>query len=127
MQVDRGAVRLSGNTSTLGDRITAERIASATSGVVGVENALIADTALVGSISAALSADRRTAPAPIEVRAHLGTVTLQGRVPTAEVKQAAEQIARQVAGVQNMINTLEVGGSQPQAAPAEIARAKGDA
>jgi osmotically-inducible protein OsmY len=54
---------------------------------------------------------------PIEVRAHLGTVTLQGRVPTAEVKQVAEQIARQMAGVQNVINTLEVGGSQPQAAP----------
>jgi osmotically-inducible protein OsmY/sporulation protein YlmC with PRC-barrel domain len=50
VQVDRGAVRLSGNAPTLGDKITAERIAWAIPGVVGVENALIADSALVGSV-----------------------------------------------------------------------------
>jgi osmotically-inducible protein OsmY len=64
---------------------------------------------LVGSVLTQLSADRRTAPAPIEVRVELGSVTLQGRVATAEVKRVAEEIARQVAGVRYVINALEVG------------------
>jgi osmotically-inducible protein OsmY/sporulation protein YlmC with PRC-barrel domain len=128
VQVDRGAVRLSGNTPTLGDKITVERIAWVTAGVVGVENAIIPDSTLVGSVSAQLSADRRTAPAPIEVGAHLGAVTLQGCVATAEVKHAAEQIARQVTGVQNVINALEVGRPLPEApVPAEMAHARGEA
>jgi osmotically-inducible protein OsmY len=89
--------------------VTAERIAWATVGVVGVENCLIADSMLVGSVLAELSADRHTAPAPIEVQAELGTVTLQGLVSSAEVKRVAEEIARRVAGVRDVVNALEVG------------------
>lgn len=109
VQVDRGAVQLIGHVATLGDKVTAERIAWATVGVVGVENCLIADSMLVGSVLAELSADRHTAPAPLEVQAELGTVTLQGLVSSAEVKRVAEEIARRVAGVRDVVNALEVG------------------
>jgi len=46
---------------------------------------------------------------PIQVESFLGNVRLRGRVPSAEHKILAEQIARQVPGVKDVINELTVG------------------
>jgi osmotically-inducible protein OsmY/sporulation protein YlmC with PRC-barrel domain len=121
VQVDRGVARLSGNVPTVADKATADAIARGTPGVIDVDNALSADTALVGQVTAELAADRRTALVPIEVIADRGVVTLQGAVPTPEIKTAAEAIARRVPGVVTVVNELEVRRPKPESAPVPVA------
>ena len=113
-QVDRGVVRLSGNVPTVADKAAADAVARGTSGVIDVDNALSADTVLVGRVTAALAADRRTALIPIEVIADRGVVTLKGAVPSPEVKQVAEAIARRVPGVVAVFNELEIQLEKPE-------------
>jgi osmotically-inducible protein OsmY len=76
--------------------------------VIAVRNALQANTTIAARVSAALAEDPRTALAPIDVSSSGGTVTLIGQVPSGEVREAAEQIARSVTGVAVVINALEV-------------------
>jgi uncharacterized protein with GYD domain len=71
---------------------------------------------LATRIAARLAADTRTAVAMIDVSAVGGEVTLEGSVPAASVKQAAEEIARAQPGVALVLNELHV---QP-APPGEI-------
>jgi len=107
-QVDRGVARLSGNVPTVADKATADTIARSTPDVIDVENAISADSALIGQVTAELAADRRTALIPIEVIADRGVVTLQGTVPTPEIKAVAEAIARRVPGIVTVVNELEI-------------------
>jgi osmotically-inducible protein OsmY len=55
-----------------------------------------------------LVADRRTKDAVIDVSCLAGVVTLSGDVPKADVKQAAEELARAIGGVHNVDNELRV-------------------
>jgi osmotically-inducible protein OsmY len=119
-QVDRGVARLSGNVSTIADKAAADAIARDTPSVIDVQNALSADTALFGQVTAALAADRRTALIPIEVIAERGVVTLKGEVPKPEIISIAEQIARSVPGVVAVINELEIRCEQPEPQPAPV-------
>jgi osmotically-inducible protein OsmY len=116
VQVDRGAVRLSGDVPTAADKAKADEIARGTPGVIHVDNRVVlsADTELVGRITAALLADPRTANIPIEVIADRGVATLEGTVPSLEVKIAAEEIAQSVPGVVTVINELEVPHEEPK-------------
>jgi osmotically-inducible protein OsmY len=61
-------------------------------------------------VTEALVNDSHTADAPIEVIDNQGVVTLDGVVASHEVREAAEQVARQQEGVINVINDLEVEG-----------------
>lgn len=88
--------------------VRAEQIARATPGVIAVKNALLASTTLTARVAAALAEDPRTALAPIDVSSSGGTVPLIGQVPSVEMREAAEQIARTVRGVALVINDLEV-------------------
>jgi osmotically-inducible protein OsmY len=116
VQVDRGAVRLSGDVPTAADKAKADEIARGTPGVIHVDNRVVlsADAELVGRITAALLADPRTANIPIEVIADRGVVTLEGSVPSLQVKIAAEEIAQSVPGVVTVINELEVPHEEPK-------------
>lgn len=85
--------------------------ASAAPSTVGAKNEakpLDRDTVLFGRVTAALTADPRTASIPIEVIADRDTITLKGKVPSPEIKRAAEEIARHVPGVVTVINELEI-------------------
>ena len=108
VQVDRGLVVLHGTTPTVTDKGRAEQIARSVHGVIDVRNALVANTTIAARVSAALAEDPRTALAPIDVSSSGSTVTLIGQVPSGEVREAAEQIARAVSGVVVVINALEV-------------------
>jgi osmotically-inducible protein OsmY/sporulation protein YlmC with PRC-barrel domain len=112
-QVDRSVAQLSGNVATIADKATADTLARATPGVIDIENAISADTALFGRITAALADDRRTALVPIEVIVDRGVVTLRGTVPTPAIKEAAEAIARRQTGVVTVVNELEIRHEEP--------------
>lgn len=114
--VDRSVAQLSGNVATIADKAAAEAIARATPGVIDTENAISADTALFGRITAALADDRRTALVPIEVIVDRGVVTLKGTVPTPAIKEAAAAIARRQTGVVTVINELEIRHEEPNPA-----------
>ncbi len=60
-------------------------------------------------VLAALNNDPRTRDAMVEVAFHQGVITLVGLVKNAEVRDAAEEISRQQAGVVTVINELKVG------------------
>jgi osmotically-inducible protein OsmY len=117
VEVDRGVILLYGTTPTVADKAKAEEIARSVHGVIAVRNALVANTTIAARVSAALAEDPRTALAPIDVSSSGSTVTLIGQVPSGEVRQAAEQIARAVPGVAMVINALEVRPHDMEVAP----------
>ncbi len=106
--LEDGLVRLSGQVADIAAKRHAETIARSVEGVVDVENAITTDTGVVARVIAALEADPRTRLAVIEVTSDHGVVTLSGEVSSAEVRRAAEEIARQQEGVISVINALEV-------------------
>jgi osmotically-inducible protein OsmY/sporulation protein YlmC with PRC-barrel domain len=108
VRVDQGTVHLSGTTRNIPGKALADQIVRTVPGVRSVDNALDADTAIRARVEAAMAADPRTALVPIEVICRSGVVTLLGDVPSVEVKDAAEQIARRAAGGKNVISELEV-------------------
>lgn len=67
-------------------------------------------TAVSTRVSTRLSEDPRTAKysANIEVSADRGMVTLTGSVPSEDVRDAAEEIARDTPGVISVITELKV-------------------
>ena len=117
IEVDRGVVLLHGTTPTVADKAKAEEIARSVHGGIAVRNALVATTTIAARVSAALAEDPRTALAPIDVSSSGSTVTLIGQVPSGEVRQAAEQVARAVPGVAVVINALEVCPHDMEVAP----------
>ena len=87
-----------------------ERDRSATSVTPGDQSETAADRELAANVRKAIVDDNT-----LSVNAHnvkvitsQGTVTLRGPVKSAAEKQAVETKARQVAGVSNVINQLEV-------------------
>jgi osmotically-inducible protein OsmY len=81
------------------------------SGVVGlteIKNRLVADDTLAADLALALGQDARTRELPIGVYPRLGVVRLSGAVHTSQQKAAAEEIAKNFAGVRSVINNLLV-------------------
>ncbi|MBI3969344.1 MAG: BON domain-containing protein [Chloroflexi bacterium] len=66
------------------------------------------DEELVQRVNEALTADDRTRNEIIEVYGAEGRVTLSGEVHSPEAKRAAELIARDVCGRENVLNHLTV-------------------
>lgn len=76
------------------------------------DSALTREMQMTEAIQQALQADKRTASYPIEVEVQGATAVLRGSVESQDHKEAAEHIARGVAGVINVTNELviEAGG-----------------
>jgi hyperosmotically inducible periplasmic protein len=67
------------------------------------------NAATTASVKAKLAADVRLSTlTSINVDSNADTVTLSGRVPTADDKRRAEEVARSVDGVTRVVNNLEV-------------------
>ena len=66
------------------------------------------DSDLINRVTQALLSDPRTAQALIEVHSQGRRVILSGLVSSEEVRQAAEEISRQQAGVRAVTNALRV-------------------
>jgi osmotically-inducible protein OsmY len=111
--VEGGVAHLHGNVPSVAAKADADMRARNVPGIVDIANVLRPDTALTARITAALADDLATHLVPVEVISLLGVVTLQGVVPTPEVKDWAEQIARRVPGVRTVINALEVRPPEP--------------
>jgi len=60
-------------------------------------------------VQTALMQDQLTGEYGIEVLDSNGVITLKGVVPSREVSERAEAVARDVDGVQGVINELELG------------------
>jgi osmotically-inducible protein OsmY len=59
-------------------------------------------------VESALLQDRLTEDYGIEVLDSNGVITLRGMVPNRKVRERAEEVAREVAGVTTVINELDV-------------------
>jgi osmotically-inducible protein OsmY len=109
VSAEDGVVRLKGWVPHVAAKRHAEAIARSMEGVIDVENELDTDVAIESRVMHALLSDPRTDISVIEVRNSDGVVTLKGQVDSAEIKEAAEEIAASQPGVLSVTNSLEVG------------------
>lgn len=117
----QGVVQLSGRVDRSEQRKEVERLARGTSGVRAVRDDIVikpaqsahatkapSDAEIIARVKTRLSADPSINPLAIEVSVHGGVVTLKGRVQTSAQSERAEQIVRQIEGVQGVDNQLQV-------------------
>jgi hyperosmotically inducible periplasmic protein len=116
----KGTVQLSGFVGTAEEKKKAGEIARGVKGVVEVRNNIsltrtkegtgeyVDDKVITSKVKAALIADPVTKAREINVETSKGTVQLSGFVSTAEEKNKAGEIARDVKGVVNVQNNIIV-------------------
>lgn len=80
--------------------------------------AYVADSAINAHVEIALVHDPRVAAPEIDVHTYRATVTLDGTVDSAEMKRAAERIARSTPGVRTVVNRLKVADATAREPPA---------
>jgi len=91
-----GSVACTSNSGARGD---AESVGSNTGRVID-------DSVITGKVKAALIGDPTTKAHQIEVETFKGTVQLSGWVDTDAARQRASEVARKVAGVKDVKNSL---------------------
>ena len=72
----------------------------------------IDDSVVTGKVKAALIADSTTKAYQIEVETYQGTVQLSGFVDNAEQRRRAVEVARNVEGVKDVKNSIELRSKQ---------------
>jgi osmotically-inducible protein OsmY len=103
-----GVIWLRGHVSSdLNRRLIADQLVNL-AGLAEVHNDLIADTDLAAAVSMALARDPRTSAEHVGVYPRLGTVYLRGAVHSAAARQAAQQVASAVPGVERVMGELHV-------------------
>jgi osmotically-inducible protein OsmY len=110
IDVDGSSVRLRGRVRTSPQKLIAAMLVERMSDVGAVTNELIADPDVIRAVADALAQDERTAAYVIRVDSRHGIVTLSGEVPTAEVRQAAIDVASAVPLVLTVRDKLPIGG-----------------
>lgn len=115
-----GTVLLSGPVRSRSARENAGQLAAKVKGVSGLTNNLVVDSDVEVLVAQALGADPRTQSLfpGVLVGAVFGVVYLKGQAPSAEVKNAATEIARQVPGVAAVSNDLVAPPEPKGTAPA---------
>jgi hyperosmotically inducible periplasmic protein len=73
---------------------------------------VIDDSVITGKVKSGLVADSTTKAYQIEVETYQGTVQLSGFVDNAEQRRRAAEVARNVEGVKNVKNSLELRSKQ---------------
>lgn len=128
VSTDQGRVLLNGNADTYGTKLEAEDTASRVAGVRSVANEIVVDPAALGLRSdPAIAADIRTAFAldyqvpddQISVSVVNGYVILTGNVNWYYQRDAAEEDAAMIQGVQDLDDEITV--NQPPASATAIA------
>ena len=71
----------------------------------------IDDSVITTKVEAGLAESKKTSLFDIEVETYKGRVQLSGFVDSETEKDAAEQIANQVAGVREVVNNIQLKGS----------------
>ena len=108
VEVVENVVQLTGWVSSIAAKRHAEAIARAVDGVIDVENMLDTDISTLGAVTHALMTDPRTDVCAIEVTCEEGVVTLRGVVDSAQMRDAAAEIAAEQPGVLSVTNKLAV-------------------
>ncbi|HET9213077.1 MAG TPA: BON domain-containing protein [Thermoanaerobaculia bacterium] len=73
------------------------------------------DSGITAKVATRLASDDRVKAFNLDVETQKGVVTLTGNVDGDEAKAAAEELARSVDGVQNVVNRIAVGGGEASA------------
>jgi uncharacterized protein YrrD len=107
VSVEDGVVRLQGHMSTWRNKTRTEEFAYSVVGVLGVENDLVLDQDLANGVAQALGNDELIRLAQISVGAQNGFITLNGRVGSADIREAAESIAASIPQVRGVINYIQ--------------------
>jgi hyperosmotically inducible protein len=120
LEVDQARVQLNGFVDSEQERARAGEIARSIEGVAVVENNLklqphdrsageyVDDKALIVKVKTALAEDSVTQALVIDVEADHGVISLGGHVDSEAEREAAINAARQVAGVVDVIDNLDV-------------------
>lgn len=120
VEVDKDRVQLNGFVDTEAERTRAGEIAMSVKGVASVKNNLklqphdrtvgeyVDDKVLVAEVKAALADDPVAHALVIDVEVDHGVVSLGGHVDTEAERAAALNAAKQVAGVTEVIDNLDV-------------------
>ncbi len=122
-----GNVVLLGTVGAESEKARAASIAQSVEGVRSVENLLeidpgltpaseshrslgeaIDDTALLAKVRAALRLDRETRPLPLEVSVRGGTVVLEGRVPSEDLRRRVLERVAGVSGVEKVDDRMRL-------------------
>jgi len=104
--VESGIVFLQGHVTSSVNLHRAEKAIRSVAGVLGIQNHLVVDDDLVSDVAQALCNDKRTHLEGVYVGAQKGVVTLNGRVASATVRDAAEEVAASVPQVRGVVNYL---------------------
>ncbi|MEP7243995.1 MAG: BON domain-containing protein [Gammaproteobacteria bacterium] len=116
----RGDVQLNGFVETADMKGAATRVAKSVTGVKKVDNNLrvqagdrtagevVDDSVITAKVKLALAEDKTVAGHQVEVKTREGVVQLGGFVDTGAQKSQASVVTRQVAGVKQVDNQLEV-------------------
>lgn len=118
VEVAEGVVRLSGSVSSQEERRAAEDDVWQVEGVVDISNELTVtpdrrrpDEEIEADVRSALDEDASLSdPTRIKARSVAGTVRLEGTVPSAQERQAADKDAWYTAGVVYVENMLRITG-----------------
>lgn len=83
------------------------------------------DADITSDVQAKIQSDTTLAAAPINVQCSSGVVVLSGTVPNEDTRNSAENAVRQVTGVKDVINNLQVAtAAAPSARPRYTAQAR---
>jgi hyperosmotically inducible periplasmic protein len=66
------------------------------------------DASITASVKTKLAAEKMATLTKVDVDTNKGTVYLTGNVENAAVKERATEVARQVAGVREVVNNLKI-------------------
>ncbi len=124
--VDDGVVTLTGTVDTYAEKMAAERAALRVAGVRALANDLIVarelvgiptDTAIAKQIADAFALNVAV-PEDVTAKVEDGRVNLHGETPWHYQREEAERVARQIAGVKSVTNTIRI--IQPPVAPKAV-------
>jgi osmotically-inducible protein OsmY len=108
VEVKDGVVTLKGNVASPSHRYLAMQAVSKLRGVLQVVDRLIADDDLAAAVARELAQDEQLARLFIKVQSELGLVTLEGTVPSEDLRQRALHLAERVHGVKGVVSRLHV-------------------
>ena len=116
VRVDDGVVHLEGNVRTVAAVAESERLARSTNGVMDVVNGILSDWDLDLVVASKIAAIDPQHSDSVVVHTQLGTVIMEGHVPTVEAKDALVQGLRSIPGVRSVQDRVEVTPPAPVAA-----------
>lgn len=105
-----GAVILRGYTCSWFNKAQAAREAHQVPGVRDVDNQLVVDPEVAVAVAQALAQDQRTGGQPIAVYVKHGVVTLSGKLNSAAVRAAVEEITASVPQTRAIVNKIQTPG-----------------